>query len=126
ELLVGLVEELAPLRMSDQQVMAPAGQHLRRYLAGEGTLVFPAGVLGADFDRASAERVRDLPEHDRRRQDDGVDHGGIGLEVATQLERVLQSLGDGEVHLQVAGDQRFTTDSWRTGRRCRAASCPRE
>ena len=72
ELFVGLIEQLAPLGMTDQQVVAPACQHLGRNLAGEGALILPGGVLRANLDRASPKDVGDLPEHQRRRQDHEV------------------------------------------------------
>src|SRR3984893_13639136 len=62
QLFVGFIEQLAPLRVPDQQVMAPSRQHLRRNLTGERSLVFPRRVLCADLDRGTAKQVRDLPE----------------------------------------------------------------
>ncbi len=72
QLFVGFIEQLAPLGMADQQVVAPTRQHLRRNLTGERPLILPGSVLRANLDRASAKDIRDLPEHQRRRQDHDV------------------------------------------------------
>src|SRR5260370_405665 len=60
ELLVGFIEQLAPLGVPDQEVVAPPREHLRRNLTRKGSLVLPRCVLCADLERATTQQVRDL------------------------------------------------------------------
>ena len=71
--LVGLAEELAPLRVADERALdAELEQHRRRDLAGVGAARLPVHVLG--IDRPAA--LDGCAERDERRAEDDVDARG--------------------------------------------------
>ena len=102
---VGFVEVLAALGVADNNVGgADGGDHDGRGLAGEGSFVLPAHVLGADEDGFSAGGVDESGQGG---------HGGAEDDVALiimfyewgEVGEECGGFGGGLVHLPVGGDQ---------------------
>jgi hypothetical protein len=94
--LVGLAEELAPLRMPDDRSVDPQlEQHRRGDLAGERALCLPMNVLGSDRDFRPGERLHRRAQRQERRADgdiDAVEPLELVTELATERRRLLGPL----------------------------------
>ena len=85
---IGLAEQLAPLAVpADHVAHLQLGQERRRDLAGEGALVLPVAVLGAEGERqvVGGDQRLDAADVGERRMDADVDVLGrlLGHEVAS-------------------------------------------
>src|SRR5262249_47349275 len=102
---IGLAAGVAALGMADDRVAA-AGilQHLGADTAGKRPLRLAVAILGAERDRAAAERLTNRREQRRRRTDQEfapMRLAGPGRDIARQRD----TIGAQPVHLPVAGDK---------------------
>ena len=91
---VRLAEQLAPLAVADDDVLAArVGQLRRRHLAGERAFVLPEAVLRGDRDRAVLEPLRDRVQRREAGRDGDVDVA----QVATPLRTSVASASDSAI-----------------------------
>src|SRR5579859_2902135 len=96
----------AALGVAEDYVGRQAFEHDRRDLAGEGALWLGVHVLRTDGDIDPAQTVRDGRQRHERRTHNALDCR-IELESRQQLVNQRQTLGDGRVHLPIAGNDRL-------------------
>src|ERR1017187_8713706 len=89
--------------MAEEHVVAEPGEHRRRDLAREGSLVLGVAVLGPEAERASPEHLPDADQVGEGRQHLHLHPAAVQL--GPHGTGQLQPVGDGGVHLPVAGDQ---------------------
>ena len=105
--LVGLVEVVATLGVTDDAVGAASGlEHVARGLTGEGTLGLPVHVLCTEGNGGSLNTVMNRGDVDGRRADEHLDAGRNLGQSLSQLVGELGGLGDVVVHLPVTSDKK--------------------
>ena len=108
---IGLVIVLAALGVTDDDVLRPGvTDHLRGDLTGVSAVILVVAGLGADGDMAVLEQthgVGDIGRGDAEHNAAPLALGHDGL----QLFRKSFGLGNGVVHLPVAGNDGFTISS---------------
>ena len=125
---VGLVEELAALRVPDDHVLhVQAGEHRGADLAGERALVLPVAVLRAELDREAVglgQGLEGAQVCERRAHDD------VAVLVVGGLEAVGELLDDLDrdqvvvVHLPVGRDDRAAGHGFGSRRAARPGRSP--
>src|SRR5579859_217002 len=100
-----LVAVLAAFGVAKNDIGREALEHPRGDLTGEGAPGFGVQVLGADGDVGPAQTVRNRRERHERRTHNPFD-SRIALQSRRQRVDERQPLGDGGVHLPVAGHDR--------------------
>ena len=105
--LVGLVEVVATLGVTDDAVGAASGlEHVARGLTGEGTLGLPVHVLCTEGNGGSLNTVMNRGDVDGRRADEHLNAGRNLGQSLSQLVGELGGLGDVVVHLPVTSDKK--------------------